>query len=102
MAKIWRLLDTSSLSCNSAGCAYIVGISEETNTGDNAGANVVPSEWRLVDLGKSESSSLVGVLDVGEVIVEVVEGGVSTRGLGAGGRSGHCVEAVAMTKDDVD
>jgi hypothetical protein len=63
---------------------------------------VVPSEGRFVNLGKSESSSLVGVLDVSEVIVEVVEGGVSTRGLGAGDRSCHCVEAVAMTKDDVD
>jgi len=63
---------------------------------------MVPSERRFVDLGESKSSSLVGVLDVCEVIVEVVESGVSTRGLGGGGSGCHCVEVVAMTKDNVN
>lgn len=64
---------------------YIVGISEETNTGDNTGTNVIPSERSLVDLGESKSPSLIGVLNVCEVIVEVVESGVSTSGLVGGG-----------------
>ena len=34
-------------------------------------ANVIPSEWRLVDLGECKTTSLIGVLDVGKVIVEV-------------------------------
>jgi len=55
---------------------------------------VVPPERGLVNLSESETSSLVGVGDVGEIIVEVVEGSVAPRGLidGGGGRSGHCEE----------
>jgi hypothetical protein len=34
---------------------------------------MVPAKGRLVDFGKSESATLVGVGDVGEVIMEVVE-----------------------------
>jgi hypothetical protein len=56
---------------------------------------VVPAERRLVNLSEGESSSLVGVGNVGEVIVEVVESGVSTGGLVEGsGRRGHCVGRV--------
>jgi hypothetical protein len=42
---------------------------------------MVPSERCLVDFGQSKSATLVGVLDVREVIVEVVESGVSAGGL---------------------
>jgi hypothetical protein len=74
--------------------AYIVGISEETDTSDDAGADVIPAKGSLVDLSEGETTALVGVGDVGEVIVEVVEGGVSTGGLieGNGSGDGHCVE----------
>ena len=85
--------------------AYIVGISEETNTGNNASTDVVPSERSLVDLSKSETSSLIGVLDVSEVIVEVVEGGVSTRRLGDGDScllSSHCVERCMSSRQIKD
>lgn len=52
---------------------------------------MVPAEGRLVDLSQGESSSLIGVGDVSEVIVEVVEGGVSSGGLIEGRGSGwHC------------
>jgi hypothetical protein len=34
---------------------------------------VVPAKGRLVDFGERETTSLIGILDVGEVIVEVVE-----------------------------
>jgi hypothetical protein len=61
--------------------AYIVGISEESDTRDDTGTDVVPSERSLVNLSEGESSPLIGVSDVGEVIVEVVEGGVPSRGL---------------------
>jgi hypothetical protein len=75
--------------------AYIVGIGEETDTSDNAGADVIPAKGSFVDLSEGKSPTLIGVGDVGEVIVEVVEGGVSTRGLVEGNgssRVGHCVE----------
>ncbi len=43
--------------------------------------NMIPSERSLVDLCKSETTALVGVLDVEEVIVEVVVSGITARGL---------------------
>lgn len=42
----------------------VVGISEETNTSDYDGADVVPAEGGLVNLGESETAALVGVGDV--------------------------------------
>jgi hypothetical protein len=71
--------------------AYIVGVSEESDTSNNTGADVVPSERGLVDLSESESSSLVGVGNVCEVIVEVVESGIASGGLVGNLRSSHCV-----------
>ena len=65
--------------------AYIVGVSEETDTSDDTGSDVVPTERCLIDLGQSESSSLVGVGNMSEVIVEVVEGSVASRSLVHGG-----------------
>ena len=59
----------------------IVGIREETNTSDHTGADVVPSERSLVDLSEGQSSSLIGILNMGEVIVEVVEGSIAASGL---------------------
>jgi hypothetical protein len=60
---------------------HIIGIGEETNTGDNTGADVIPSEGSLVDLGESETTSLIGIVDVDEVVVEVVVGIVTSRSL---------------------
>lgn len=57
----------------------IIGIREETNTGDDASTNMVPSEWGLVDLGEGKSSSLIRVGDMSEVVVEVVERSVTSR-----------------------
>jgi hypothetical protein len=57
----------------------IVGIREETDTCHHTGANMVPSERRLVDLGQGETSALIHVVDVSEVIVEVVESSVPSR-----------------------
>jgi hypothetical protein len=64
--------------------SYIVGISEETNTRDNAGSHMVPSKRSFVDLSESESSSLIRILNVCEVIVEVVEGSIATGRLVSG------------------
>ena len=47
----------------------IVGIGEETNTGNDDGTHMVPAKGRLVNLGQGETTSLVGVLDVSKVIV---------------------------------
>jgi hypothetical protein len=52
----------------------IVRIGEETGAGNQTGTHMVPAEGSLVDFGEGESAALVGVCDVGEVIVEVVEG----------------------------
>ena len=51
----------------------VVGISEETDTSDDNGTDVVPAEGSFVDFRKGKSTPLVGVDNVGEVIVEVVE-----------------------------
>ena len=50
----------------------VIGISEETDTGHDDGADMVPAEGSLVDFGKSKASSLVGVLDVSKVILDRV------------------------------
>lgn len=62
-----------------AWASYIVGISEETNASNHACSDVVPAERSLVNLSESKTPSLIWVLDVGEVIVEVVEGVVAAR-----------------------
>jgi hypothetical protein len=71
--------------------AYIVGIREESDTSNDTGADVVPSERGLVDLSEGEPSSLVGVGNVCKVIIEVVEGGIASGGLVGNLRSSHCV-----------
>jgi hypothetical protein len=78
IAKICRRFQIELVICHRD--TYIVWICEETNTSYNAGSDVVPTKRSLVDFSKSESSSLVGVLNMGEVIVEVVESGISTSG----------------------
>lgn len=42
---------------------------------------MVPSERSLVDLGKGKTTTLVGILDMEEIVVEIVVGRVSTRRL---------------------
>lgn len=42
----------------------IVGIGEETNTGDDNCADMVPAKWSLVDFGQGKTSALVGVGNV--------------------------------------
>lgn len=42
---------------------------------------MVPSERSLVDLGKGKTTTLVGVLDMEEIVVEIVVGRISTRRL---------------------
>ncbi len=42
----------------------VVGIGEEANAGDYAGADVVPAKGRLVDLGEGETTALIGVGNV--------------------------------------
>lgn len=68
----------------------VVGIGEETDTGDGNGADMVPAKGSLVNLSEGESSSLVGVSDVGVVVVEVVEGRVASSG-----PCGHDVHVLA-------
>ena len=81
---------------------HIIGIGEEANAGDNTGADVIPSEGSLVDLGESETTSLIGIVDVDEVVMEVVVGIVTSGSLldsrdhdegwcrHSGGFGGHC------------
>ena len=46
------------------------------------------AERSLVDFSESKSPSLVGILNMGEIIVKVVEGSVAAAGLDTGLR--HC------------
>ena len=71
--------------------AYIVGVSEESDPSNNTGADMVPSERGLVDLSEGESSSLVGIGNVCEVIIEVVESGIASGGLVGNSRSSHYI-----------
>jgi hypothetical protein len=60
---------------------------------------MVPPERSLINFSEGKSSALIGVLDVGEVIVEVVKRCVATGGLDE--RNSHCVERrvhVSMVK----
>src|SRR6478735_2485583 len=66
----------------------IVGVSKETNTSNDTGADMVPSERSLVDLGEGKTTTLIGVGDVSKVVVKVVEGIVAAACLGDGTRSG--------------
>ena len=52
--------------------------SEETNTGHDNGANMVPAEWCLVNFSESKTSSLVGIRDVSVVVVKIVEGSIAS------------------------
>jgi hypothetical protein len=72
---------------------YIVRISEETDTRNHTGTNMIPSKRRLIDLGEREPSALVRVLNMSKVVMEVVESGIATRSLDDGGRVNgrHCV-----------
>jgi hypothetical protein len=77
---------------------YIVSIGEETDSTDYDGTHVVPAEGGLIDLLQSQATTLIGVLkidvrsnfgagiieamshrDVSELVVEVLESGVSAR-----------------------
>jgi hypothetical protein len=65
--------------------AYIVGVSEKSDTCNNTGPDMVPSKRCLINLSEGKASSLVRVSNVGEVIVEVVEGSVASGGFVYGG-----------------
>ncbi len=76
----------------------VVRIGEEADAGDDDRADMVPAEGRLVDLGEGQSSPLIGIGDVGEVIVEVVKGNIA-----AGCFTRHLAEvAVCPIKTDQD
>ncbi|KAI6755845.1 hypothetical protein HG531_004951 [Fusarium graminearum] len=71
----------------------IVRVSEETDTCDDACSNMIPSKGSLVNLCKGETATLIGVGDVGKVVVEVVKGIISATRLCDGTRFlGHLVE----------
>jgi hypothetical protein len=81
-------VDHAEHCCYNADGEDVVGISEETDTSDENGANMVPAERRLVDLCEGEATALVGVGDVSVVVVEVVEGSIAS--FGSGGHSEGC------------
>lgn len=59
-----RVVDYSQHGGQERGREDVVGISEETNTGDNTSADMVPAERGLVDLGEGEATTLVEIGDV--------------------------------------
>lgn len=46
-------------------CTYTVGICEETNTRHDGKPEMIPSERRLVDFGKSHATPFIGIRDMG-------------------------------------
>lgn len=56
----------------------VVRVCEEADSGNHTSSDMVPAKGSLVDLCEGESSPLVGVLDVDEVVVEVVVGSIAT------------------------
>ena len=50
----------------------VVCVREETDTGYNDGANVIPAERRLVDLSKRETTALVWIFDMSIVAVDTL------------------------------
>jgi hypothetical protein len=73
-AAVVRLVDNAQHDGQQRHAEDVVAVGEETSAGHQDGANVVPSKRSLVDLGERQAAALVGVLNVGEVIVEVVKG----------------------------
>jgi hypothetical protein len=51
-------------------------ICEETDSSYNNGANMIPAEGSLVDLGERKASALIGVCDM---CLELVSAGVGSR-----------------------
>ena len=56
----------------------VVGVGKETDTGYNTSSYMIPAERGFVDFSESKSSALIGILNVGEIVVEVVESGIPT------------------------
>jgi len=79
--------------CYQADSKDIICIGKEPGAGDSDGADVVPSERRFIDLRQSETTSFIGVGDVGIIVVEVVEGSIPSLCSG-----GHLQGRVASTK----
>jgi hypothetical protein len=63
----------------------VVAVGEEAGAGHQTGAHMVPAKRRLVDFGQGQTTTLIRVLDVREVVVEVVE-----RVVPAGRLVSHC------------
>ena len=57
------------------------------------GPNMVPAKGGFVDFRQGQPASLVGIGDVSEIVVEVMEGKIATRGHVLRGRSGIGVHA---------
>lgn len=64
----------------------IVRVREEAHPGDDNGADMVPAEGDLIDLGEGETPAQVGIGDVRVVIVEVVKGRIAAVGADVGER----------------
>jgi len=46
-------------------------IRKEADSGNHNGADMVPAERRLVDLGECQAATLIRILDMDELVVEV-------------------------------
>jgi len=76
------------------GSEDIILICEETNTGYNNSTDMVPAKGSLIDLRKGKSSAFVGILDMSEVVVEVVEGSVATCCGSVCSDFSHCIGVI--------
>ena len=67
---------------------YVIGIGEEAGAGHDDGANMIPSERRLVDFSKQQSATFVGIEDM-VIDIEHVSVGRTSR-VALEGRHGEC------------
>lgn len=61
-----------------AAITRIIGIGEEADASHDDGADMVPAEGDLVELEQGQPASLIGVEDMGILVVDVDEGRVPT------------------------
>lgn len=79
-----RVVNNSQHCCEERDGKDIVRVREEADSGHENGSHMVPAEGGLVDLGEGKTTPLIGILDVGKIVVEVVVGSIASRCLGVG------------------
>lgn len=92
-----RVVDDTQHDGQHRGSEDVVRVGEEADTGDDAGADMVPSERSLVNLGQSKTTALIQVACGGELVVPVCVGSITTRRLAKVGDGAGVLGVVSRT-----